>query len=235
MSSKSTENTPAPAHRNGSDNGGGGNSGNGESRNLTNGGNNRNRNNRRQFRNNTSDTLRNFKGAIESLSVIGTKVEKSSQDFSKFTKAIHDHALTNFSYPKDISVAITDFKDPIRLVTADLPTKNKLMAEHHPQLIDETRTTEEKAKAAAYNSDLEETIGYMRKSVFAEFNKRKAVAESNITALWGIIFGQYIASLQQHIKAEEEYDQHICDAVWQRCTRSIAASKRLKYSSTNSS
>ena len=62
--------------------------------------------------------------------------------------------------------------------------------------------------------DVEETIGYMRTSVFAEFNKRKTAAESYMAALWSIIFGQCTGSLQQHIKAEGEYDQHICDAVW---------------------
>ena len=50
------------------------------------------------------------------------------------------------------------------------------MTEHHLQLKDETGTTAEKAKAAAYNIDLEETIDYMRKSAFAEYNKRKTAA-----------------------------------------------------------
>ena len=35
-----------------------------------------------------------------------------------------------------------------------------------------------------------------------------------MAVLWGIILGQCIGSLQQHIKAEDDYDQHLYDAVW---------------------
>jgi hypothetical protein len=106
-----------------------------------------------------ADALRNFKGAIETLPVLGTKVEKATQDYSKFTKFILNYVLTNFTYPQDIAVAITDLKDPIKNLTKDLPTKMKLMREHHLVLQDDTQgTDEENSNAAAYNDDLEETI-----------------------------------------------------------------------------
>ena len=35
---------------------------------------------------------------------------------------------------------------------------------------------------------------------------------SNMAVLWGIILGQCTGSLQQHIKAEDDYDQHLYDA-----------------------
>ena len=105
----------------------------------SNGGNsNRNRNNftrnsnrRNNFSGGGVDALRTFKGAVEALPVLGTKVEKDTQDFSKFTKSLLNHVLTNFSYPQDIAIAITDLQDPIRNVTKDLPTKAKLMEENH--------------------------------------------------------------------------------------------------------
>ena len=175
----------------------------------------RNRNPRRTFRTNNTDNLRNFKGAIESIPVLGTKVEKTSQDFSKFTKAIHNHVLANFTYPKDISFAITDFKDPIRIVATDLPTKGKLMSENFIELKDEqVGTDEEKQEAIKHNEDIKETIDGMRKAAFVEYNKRKTAASSNMAALWGIVMGQCSGSLQQHVKAEEEYESHMYDAVW---------------------
>ena len=88
------------------------------------------------------------------------------------------------------------------------------MTEHHLQLKDEIETTEKKAKAAAYNIHSEKTIDYMSKSAFAEYNKRKTVAESNMAALRGIILGQCTGSLQQHIKDEDDYDQHLFNAGW---------------------
>lgn len=152
---------------------------------------------RRPFRGST-DEVRNFKGVIETLPVLGTKIERASQDFSKFTKAIHNYVLTNFEYPKYISFAITDFKDPIRIVAADLPTKAKLMDEKFIKLGDETiGTGEEKLATVTKNNDLKETIEGMRKAAFTEFNKRRTAASSNMAALWGVVMGQCSGSLQQ--------------------------------------
>ncbi len=186
----------------GGSNGNSSNSGNNQRSGHRSNGGNRNRNSRRAFRAANTDNLRNFKGAIESLPVLGTKVEKTSQDFSKFTKAVHNHILANFTYPKDISFAITDFKDPIRIVAADLPTKNRLMTENFIELKDEQiGTDEEKQAAAEYNEDIKETIDGMRKAAFVQYNKRKTAASSNMAALWGIVMGQCSGSLQQHVKA----------------------------------
>ena len=77
------------------------------------------------------------------LPVLGTKVERASQDFSKFTKALHNHVLTSFTYQKDISFAITEFKDPIRIVAVDLWTKAKLMSENFITFGNETVGTDE--------------------------------------------------------------------------------------------
>ena len=110
--------------------------------------------------------------------------------------------LTNFTYPQDIAYAITDLKDPMKRVTVDLPTKGKLMQENHLTL--------EKQQKAARNEDIEETIDYMRKAAFSEYNKRKTALTSNMAALWG----QCSSSLQQVIKAEEAYDTNIYNPVW---------------------
>jgi len=189
----------------------------------SNGGNsNRNRNNftrnsnrRNNFSGGGVDALRTFKGAVEALPVLGTKVEKDTQDFSKFTKSLLNHVLTNFSYPQDIAIAITDLQDPIRNVTKDLPTKAKLMEENHLVLEDEkVGTTIEKAAKATRNEDLEETVDYMRKAAFSEYNKRKTAVTSNMAALWGLVMGQCTLGLQQVVKAEEGYDDNVYNPVW---------------------
>ena len=134
-----------------------------------------------------ADALRNFKGAIETLPVLGTKVEKANQDFSKFGKAILNHVLTNFTYPQDIAYAITDLKDPTKRVTQDLPTKAKMMQENDLELEDETTGTDaEKLVKVDRNKDIEETIEYMRKAAFAEYNKRKTAGNFQQSCVVGI-------------------------------------------------
>ena len=174
--------------------------------------------NRRQFRAGTSsstDNLRNFKGAIETLPVLGTKIEKTSQDFSKFTKAIHIYVLANFTYPKDISVAVLDFQDPMRAIAADFPTTKKLMDENYLTRMDEAvGSDQDKLEAKTHNDALDEDLVYVRKAAFTEFTKRKTAASSNMAALWGVVMGQTSGSLQQQVKAEEDYGGHLYDPVW---------------------
>jgi len=67
--------------------------------------------------------------------------------------------LANFTYPKDISFAITDFKELIRVVASDLPTKQKVMQDNYLKTMDEnTSMDDEKHTSRAYNEDLKETI-----------------------------------------------------------------------------
>ena len=209
-------------------NGPAGNSNNNSNSNSTNNNSNNNRNNNRNNRNNNTppwrgnrgggggtDALRNFKGAVETLPVLGTKVEKANQDFSKFNKAILNHVLTNFKYPQDIAFAITDLKDPIKMVNQDLPTTSKLMTDNDLILEDDTSgTDQEKAAKVVKNAEIEEVIEYMRSAAFSEFNKRKTVAKSNKAALWGLIMGQCSNSLQQVVKAEDGYDGNVYNPVW---------------------
>jgi hypothetical protein len=200
MSSNTTANGPAGNTSNNS------NDNNSNNNNRNNNSNNGNRNNNNT--NNTNrgtpwrgvnqirggaDALRNFKGAIDSLPVLGTKIEKATQDFAKFSKAILNHVLTNFTYPQDIAYAITDLKNPMKRVTRDLPTKAKLLQENDLVLEDETTGSDaEKIAKAARNEDIEETIEYMRNAAFSEYNKRKTAVTSNMAALWGMIMGQYL-------------------------------------------
>ena len=141
-------------------NGPAGNSNNNSNSNSTNNNSNNNRNHNRNNRNNnippwrgnrggggSTDALRNFKGAVETLPVLGTKVEKANQDFSKFNKAILNYVLTNFKYPQDIAFAITDLKDPIKMVNQDLPTTSKLMTDNDLVLEDDTSSTDQEKAA----------------------------------------------------------------------------------------
>lgn len=84
----------------------------------------------------------------------------------------------------------TNLKDPIKLAHQDLPTTRDLMKVKDLVLEDNTSSTgQEKAVKAAKNAEIEEV-------------KRKTVAKSNNTALWGLIIGQCSNSVQQTIKAK---------------------------------
>jgi len=45
--------------------------------------------------------MRNFKDKIDSLSVLGTKAERTSQNYTAFLKALETHVLTTFKRPED--------------------------------------------------------------------------------------------------------------------------------------
>lgn len=82
-------------------------------------------------------------------------------------------------------MAIPNFKNPIRVVAINLPTKSKIMSKHFITLKDKsTGTNEERKVAKKYNNDLSDTINEMRKLPYTEFNKRKTPANSNMAALW---------------------------------------------------
>ena len=79
----------------------------------------------------------------------------------------------------------------MKIIEKDLPTKLKLMQENFLDLVDETKGTEAEKKAAVVkNLDTNETIEFMRKTAFVEYNKRRMAASSNLAALWGLIMGQ---------------------------------------------
>lgn len=123
--------------------------------------------------------------------------------------------LTNLPYPKDIAIVLTKPEDPMKLTAKDLPTKTKLMQENFLDLADKTKGTEaEKKVAVIRNLDTNETIEFMRKTAFVEYNKRRTAASTNLAALWGHIMGQCSSALQQHIKAEEGYDQNQYNPIW---------------------
>ena len=103
----------------------------------------------------------------------------------------------------------------MKLIAKDLPTKLKLMQENFLDLVDETKGTEAEKKTAVVKSlDTNETIEFMRKTAFVEYNKRRTAASSNLAAPWGLIMGQCSSALQQHIKAEEGYDQNQYNPIW---------------------
>ena len=99
--------------------------------------------------------------------------------------------LANLTYPKDISVAILDFKDPLRAIAADFPTTKKIMDENYLTRMDEeVGSDQDKLDAKSHNESLDEDLVYVRKAAFTEFTKRKTAASSNMAALWGVIMGQ---------------------------------------------
>ena len=63
----------------------------------------------------TSDTRLSsrFVPKIAEIETLGTSTEQRGQNFAKFLKSIHHHALTTFNNSKDISKVILDFTDPL--------------------------------------------------------------------------------------------------------------------------
>ena len=70
--------------------------------------NNQNNNNNNNNNNNTNNSSR-FVPKIATIESLVSSSENKGQDFTKFQKSIHHHALTTFKNSKDISKAMSNF------------------------------------------------------------------------------------------------------------------------------
>ena len=162
--------------------------------------------------------MRNFKGKIDLLSVLGTKAERTSQNYAAFLKALETHVLTTFKQPEDIAPAVSDLIYPQVTISKNFPTRRRLMAanglEFEEGPIDETK--DEKDAREARNKDINESIELLLKSELTDYTKRAVLAKSNMASLWGIVIGQCTDSLQEQIRAEDEYETNSSnyDSIW---------------------
>lgn len=89
---------------------------------------------------------------------------------------------------------------------------NGLKFEEGP--IDETK--DEKDAREARNKDINESIELLLKSELTDYTKRTVLAKSNMASLWGIVIGQCTDSLQEQIRAKDEYETNSSnyDSIW---------------------
>ena len=89
---------------------------------------------------------------------------------------------------------------------------NGLKFEEEP--IDETK--DEKDAREARNKDINESVELLLKSEMIDNRKRAVLAKSNMASLWGIVIGQCTDSLQEQIRAEDEYETNSLnyDSIW---------------------
>ena len=179
-----------------------------------------NQNNRRNNRNGpyVPSAMRNFKGKIDSLPVLGTKAERTSQNYAAFLTALETHVLTTFKRPEDIAPAVSDLIYPQVTISKNFPTRQRLMAANGLKFeegpINETK--DEKHAREARNKDINESIELLLKSELTDYTKRAVLAKSNMASLWGIVIGQCTDSLQEQIRAEDEYETNSSnyDSIW---------------------
>ena len=133
-----------------------------------------------------------FKGAIAGVDTLATKAEKRGIEFASFLKSLHLHVITTFKNPKDIAVAVTDFKDPLMDMARDLPTVAKTKASlgvtTEPPVAGESDVDE--AAREERNAEAMEPVKDLQRAEMKIFAERRRSASSNLTALWGVIMGQ---------------------------------------------
>jgi len=142
--------------------------------------------------------MRNFKGKIDSLPVLGTKAERKSQNYAAFLRALETHVLSTFKRPEDIASAVSDLIYPQVTISKNFPTRQRLMAANGLQLEEEpiNETNDEKDAREARNEDINESIEMLLKSSLTEYTKRTVLAKSNMASLWEIVIGQSTDSHQ---------------------------------------
>jgi len=89
---------------------------------------------------------------------------------------------------------------------------NGLKFEEEP--IDETK--DEKDAREARNKDMYESVELLLKSELTDYTKRAVLAKSKMASLSGIVIGQCTDTLQEQIRAEDEYETNSSnyDSIW---------------------
>jgi len=77
-------------------------------------------------------------------------------------------------------------------------------------------TKDEKDARETRNKDINESVELLLTSELTDYTKRAVLAKSNMASLWGIVIGQYADSLQEQIRAEDEYETNSSnyDSIW---------------------
>ena len=136
------------------------------------------------------------------------KAEKGRIEFATFIKSLHQHMITSLTNPKDITVAITEFLDPIAHMVPSLPTRKSVQQKLglYPEGPTANESAVNKASREERNEEQADTIRELQRAEMKIYADRQKVVVNNLTVLWGIIIGQCTPALQEELPAEEDYE-----------------------------
>ena len=169
----------------------------------------------------TSDTRLSsrFVPKIAEIETLGTSTEQRGQNFAKFLKSIHHHALTTFNNSKDISKAILDFTDPLAelqketLSLSAIRKKNNLNPLPPPK---KEESESEQFVRETENTDRRDEVKVLY-NIQVKFKcEREKDLTQNLTVLWATIMGQCTPALQEEVHGEPDYmsKSSTFDSVW---------------------
>ena len=178
------------------------------------------RNNRRRNGNQDNNGSNNarFVPKLSTIESLVSSSENKGQDFTKFQKSIHHHALTTFKNSKDVSKAILEFVDPHAELRQEKPNLTSIRDENnlHPVAPPSSESESEKFVRESENADKQE-MAKMQYSTQLKLNgERQRDLNQNLTILWATIMGQCSPALQEEVKGHPEYLTKAADfdSVW---------------------
>ena len=140
-----------------------------------------NQNNNNNNNNNNTNNSSRFVPKIATIESLVSSSKNKGQDFTKFQKSIHHHALTTFKNSKDISKAILQFVDPHVEFRQNKPNLSKIRTENNlhpspPVIVPQPATEEdENTKFARETENLDKYE--MAKMLFSSQIKSNAERE----------------------------------------------------------
>ena len=167
------------------------------------------RHNRRRNENqdNGNNTSNKFVPKLTFIESLVSSSENKGQDFTKFQKSIHHHALTTFKNSKDISKDILEFVNPYVELSKHKPNLTVIRSDNglHPELPVSGEDDSVKFSRESDNADKKE----MAKLLYSSQVKLNADQErdltQNLTILWATIIGQCSPALQEEVKGHPDY------------------------------
>ena len=179
------------------------------------------RNNRRRNGNQDSNGSSSSTKFVPKLSAIESLVsssENKGQDFTKFQKSIHHHALTTFKNSKDISKAILEFVDPHVELHQHKPNLSAIRTDNnlHPVAPPPNESESDKFMRETENADKQEMAKLQYSNQLKLNGERERDLNQNLTILWATIMGQCSPALQEEVKGHPDYRTKSADfhSIW---------------------
>ena len=145
----------------------------------------------RNNQNNPRSSTPRFKGAIETVTTLGTKAERQDKDqFIRFKESLKNHVMREFKHPKDIVVVVKTLSNPDQALRNDIPKLKSMLIEFGVPYAD---------KDNAEHADMVESVKELFKSAMSSFSKRRDQLSQNKTKLYGTIWGQCSPALQSKL------------------------------------
>ena len=148
-----------------------------------------------------------FVPKLTSIKILVSNSENKGQDFTKFQKSIHHHALTTFKNSKDVSKAILEFVDPYVELRQNQPNLSTIRNENNlqPEPPVSGEEADDKFARETENADKREMAKMLYSSQVKMNAKRGRDLTQNLTILWATIMGQCSPALQEEVKGHPDY------------------------------